>query len=38
MKISAIPSYKSLDLIVNKQAAKDYVMERQSINIYSQNA
>jgi len=28
MKISAIPSFKSLDLIVNKQVAKDYVMER----------
>jgi len=28
MKISAIPSFKSLDLSVNKQVAKDYVMER----------
>jgi len=27
MKISAIPSFKSLDLIVSKQVAKDYVME-----------
>jgi hypothetical protein len=27
MKVSAIPSFKSLDLIVNKQVAKDDVME-----------
>jgi hypothetical protein len=27
MKVSAIPSFKSLDFIVSKQAAKDYVME-----------
>jgi hypothetical protein len=33
MKVNPIPSLKNLDLIVNKQAAKDYVMET---NIYSQ--
>jgi hypothetical protein len=27
MKVNPIPSLKNLDLIVNKQAAKDYVME-----------
>jgi len=27
MKVTAIPSFKSLDLTVNKQAAKGYVME-----------
>jgi hypothetical protein len=27
MKVSPIPSFKNLDLIVNKQIAKDYVME-----------
>jgi len=26
MKVNAIPSFKSLDLIVNKQVAKDYVI------------
>jgi hypothetical protein len=27
MKVSAIPSFKSLDLTISKQAAKYYVME-----------
>jgi hypothetical protein len=27
MKVSGIPSFKSLDLIVDKQVAKDHVME-----------
>jgi hypothetical protein len=27
MKVNAIPSFKSLDLTINKQAAKDHVME-----------
>jgi hypothetical protein len=27
MKVMAIPSFESLDLTINKQATKDYVME-----------
>jgi hypothetical protein len=37
MKISAIPSFKSLDLVVNKQTSKDYVMETIYQHLFIKN-